>query len=521
MTAPIRYRSQKNSEVRFNAWIDKIQQALDARISPGQKKLPISSFDSLLTTQILGYCGLKSSLQLKAFLDSPAGKQIKTEIVKQLINQDVIHQRLINAERIRLQLRRRAITLILFSKMASREAQDHRLREYFRLVTEQQKEDKSQATSLQHLKDSSIESNVDLLMTTIETTSQEIESTEHQLSNLFEETALLEHALEHIEIQFQQTNERYALYDARLRLGIVPIDIHVDPILLYQQVNALSDQIKQMAVKLDNDFIDIEKLLETGRPEDDIQARALMDKSNADHLLIEALQDMVAVIQGVKILYTATGERTYSFENARYVLGKNKNGEYDKIIFQDDKYYLVAQSVDEVAFRKLKLDDPIRQKAANAYERRVGDIMIMQQLVHRNRELEHHELNKRKTGLLGQLTSNQNVALDLASQLVRLQNQLSEDVHSLNQLNPVPRPGRQKGNEEEEEEEEGQSFSRIQQRLGAKGTPPLSPRPKSVKSKGLEDQGTTDDLHVVDQNEESPAKRGIPTPRLVPPGTTH
>lgn len=516
MTAPIQHqhRRQKNSEVRFNAWIDEIQQALGARISLGKKKLPAASFDSLLSTQILGYCGLKSTIQLKAFLDSPAGKQIKTEIVKQLINQDVIHQRLINAERIRLQLRRRAITLILFSKMAAREAQEHRLKEYFRIVTEQQKEEKTQATSLHHLKDSSIEANVDLLMTTIETTSQEIESTEHQLSDLLEETALLEHTLEHIEIQFEQTNIRYALYDARLA-DIPIIDVPVDPILSdHQQGDAFSEQIEQMKVKLDYDFIAIEKLLETGKPEDEIRARALMDQSNADHLLIQALQDMVDVIKGVKILYTATGERTYSFENARYVLGKNKNEQYDKIIFQDDKYYLVAPSIDEVAFRELKLDDPIRQKAADAYERRAGDIMIMQQLVHRNRELEHHELNKRKTGLLGQLTTNQNTALDLASQLVRLQNQLAKDVHSLNQLNPVPQPGRTKETKKEE------SFSRIQQKLGdAKVTPAPSPKPKSVNSKRVEEQVTIDPP-VVNANEEPSAQLGrIPIPRLVPRGT--
>lgn len=452
MIAPIIKHSRNGktqNEKLFQDWVHQTSEVF-------KRPTTSLSFDSKLTLQMLAYCGLKSEIDLKNFLQSTGGKGLQSKIIELLIQKAAINQELMNAERIQLLLKRAVIASILFSKLERSEAYAHRMQEYLEVMDE--KEKRKEAQQHQSTQNTSIEQNTALLASI-----ESIEKAEQALSERFEQHELLEMRLEQLDLKLAQSTERYDLYDEQL--NAIPLVIETEPEQRDQQIKNIKDKIEAIKLQLNSNFDKIEDLLSskeknpTREKENEDLARALMTRSNSEQLQIEALMDMLAVIQGEKILYTASGERTDYFEKAEYILGKN-----EKILVElnpdgKSQYHIVPQSIHSIVelIHGLEKEDAqrVQTKAAKAFEKRAPDIMVMKQMVHRNRALEHQEFSNKRNGIATQLKENQTAIVDLTHQLVSLQEQFVKDHEALNPTkSPSPKPVSSKKREEEEEEEE-------------------------------------------------------------------
>lgn len=447
-------KRQIPSETQFNAWVNDVQQAY-------------TTAGTSLTAQVLAYCGLKSAIQLKAFLDSPKGKHIKTEVIKRLAIIEAMKLQSMEEERARLQLRKHAILLFLLEKLESREARAHQLDEYLRMESDRKKtEVKETSKSISSIPTYSPPIDIEPIKTTVSEVTQKIEKAEIQLASLIKETLLLDEALVRVEDQLIKTEKRYNLYKA-----LLPKDIPLDK----TQLNPIDRKIKRMVLALERDFAKVEKLLEKG--EDD-KARELMDRCNARQIHIEALLDIVAVIKKEKLLYRADGTATTAFEEAQFVLKKE-----EKIICKDGKYYIIPIGISDDEFdnwvnpskNPKKEDTDKAAKALRAYERRAPDIMAVKYLVDHNLTLEQGVLGKRKVGLQEQLFGRQNEIFELTSTLVQLHNQLANGIQSPRPT-PSPRPSR-KGPHDDEQG----SYVTISKGLGISNTPSPTPGAKVKK----------------------------------------
>ncbi len=109
------------------------------------------------------------------------------------------------------------------------------------------------------------------------------------------------------------------------------------------------------------------------------EGRDRLDAQNAKNLQIGTLKDMVSVIKGEKKMYDKTGKPVTSFNDADFIVPKDK-----KLVIDNGESYLLKENEE--------LNDNNRSKAKADFERAKPEMSSVKNLVRSNKEIEMGQL---------------------------------------------------------------------------------------------------------------------------------
>ncbi len=126
----------------------------------------------------------------------------------------------------------------------------------------------------------------------------------------------------------------------------------------------------------------IGKLLNEGRVD---EARTRINAVNAKNLQVGTLKDMLSVVKGDKVMYNKDGMQVKTFEEADFVVPKDKKI-VKEIVNEREEYYLLDKDD--------QLSDKNREAAKTAFEQAEPEMSSVSNLIDANRNSEMSGLNQ-------------------------------------------------------------------------------------------------------------------------------
>jgi NACalpha-BTF3-like transcription factor len=157
----------------------------------------------------------------------------------------------------------------------------------------------------------------------------------------------------------------------------------------------------------------------------------LLQSNFAKGVQVTELEDMLAVLKNEKVLYTESGEKALTFDQADYILGADQ-----VIVKRNDKLYLIkkGQSFDDMSIEE-------QERAANNYKSTSKEeIMGIKKLINQYNKQEIDEASKHTNALSQRSELMQQDILLIANQLAEMQSAASNAELSLKKQ-PTPTPG--------------------------------------------------------------------------------
>lgn len=352
-----------------------------------------------LATEFLGYYGLKDSAQVIQFLKSPAGESILTMIGEQLAEVAAISEQQQHDVLQRYLLEKRVLAFLLMGLLERSEARIHKLNEQAQEIAEQIRTgDKSG----QGTKDAQAQETLN----TIEALKQTEKALQEQLESTLKESSVLEKAIEAVRQDMERVEQKYAIYNDQVDLAYR--DIATIPLVstsnktiqasidtIQKQIKAFTLEIERNALeihgmlteKIERDALEIDRTLTEEKR--DAMVRDKIDRNNAINLRLGILHDMLAVINGEKVLYTAKGELTTEYHKADFIVPLKK-----KLVMANDTCYLLNADQD---LATLSPED--RERSQRAYLRMRPELMGVRELIQHNQSLETEEFAGRQKTL--------------------------------------------------------------------------------------------------------------------------
>lgn len=406
------------------------------------------------STAELSRYGLKTPAEVIAFLKSPAGETVRTEIL-QHIQEELFQkeeQKTQAIEHNRLMHRLLAFFFLLLMSKESDAA------EYIKTLTEQAntntlKEAKKAIAASAPL--SAAQQEITQVIKHYETAIMQIDT---QLSQVTKQKNTLLAKGQQLTVQQQQIAQKYSTYAASInhfattgqqaninqisqqmnnlneqRNGINHEIIMLratgtqenemratallnDQITLDRQItqlrddmpNKITEEIERLTGVINEKVETMTNLLATGNETDEIQAKALVNEQNAINLQIAMLHDLRDTFTGRKYFMDAEGNSVDSIEKAYLVIEKNQ-----KIVKDNGKFYLLKphQEWDDVKKSQTDLNE-----ANLRYEDEKPKLMGVKQVVERNQTLEEGFINE-------QIDSNKEQLLVCEKEETELNNQ--------------------------------------------------------------------------------------------------
>lgn len=405
------------------------------------------------STAELSRYGLKTPAEVIAFLKSPAGETVRTEIL-QHIQEELFQKEEQKAQAIEHNRLMHRLLAFFFLLLMSKESD---AAEYIKTLTEQAntntlKEAKKAMAASAPL--SAAQQEITQVIKHYETAIMQIDT---QLSQVTKQKNTLLAKGQQLAVQQQQIAQKYNTYAASINHFVTTGQANINHIS--QQMNHLSEQrnginheiimlratgtqenemratallreqvsldrqITQLRDDMPNKIMEeierltgvinekvetVANLLTTGNETDEIQAMALVNEQNAINLQIAMLHDLRDTFTGRKYFMDAEGNSVDSIEKAYLVLEKNQ-----KIVKDNGKFYLLEphQEWDDVKESQTALNE-----ANLRYEDEKPKLMGVKQVVERNQTLEEGFINE-------QIDSNKEQLLVCEKEETELNNQ--------------------------------------------------------------------------------------------------
>ncbi len=376
-----------------------------------------------LATEFLGYYGLKNTAQVIQFLKSPAGESVLTMIGEQLAEVAAINEQRQHDLLQRYLLEKRVLAFLLMGLLERSEAHIHKLNEQAQEIAEQIRTgDKSG----QGAKDAKAQE----ALNTLEALKQTEKALQEQLESTLKESTVLEEAIEAVRQDMERVEQKYAIYNTQVERAYE--EMKAIP-LVTASIQTIQNQINALTQQLEQDARDIDRFLDAGQ---DAMVRDRINRTNAVNLSLGILQDMLAVINGQKVLYTATGELTTDFHKANFIVPLKK-----QLVVANDKCYLLNAGQDLTTLSPEEMD-----RGEAAYRKMRPELMGVRELIQHNQSLEKEEIAGRQKTLAVRSDRMQSQIAFLARSIVQNQaNQaalnasLTPDTNS-NAPRPAPTP---------------------------------------------------------------------------------
>ncbi len=378
--------------------------------------------------EIIAQFGLQSDKDVKTFLKSPEGKAAEALIEQEIANMAELHKEQEMQAReekaMRYSLMTYLFSLFYASKARAESLNETIYKEFEKLLTKLH-ENSVKASALPN---ASAEQAA--LINQINNYNDLSTAFENNAEELISELGSVEEKLEAVEKQGENIVEKHDIYNEELNsidkeysklVSLTPNqDTHKQPDTA--AINTLDAKITMIKREIDTEVDNINTLLESGDPEKELQAQAMLNKTNAKYLQIAALEDMSSVIKKDKFLYKLNGDPATSFAEADFILPKGKGldatfGNGKQIVKEGEKYYLLnkGQQINELSGEE-------KTEAAKTYQKlKPTEIMSVQKLVSNNKELEQADNSAKKTTLSNRRTGLKDEIGLIAQQLSQLQ----------------------------------------------------------------------------------------------------
>ncbi|KTD22999.1 Dot/Icm system substrate protein LidA [Legionella lansingensis] len=210
--------------------------------------------------------------------------------------------------------------------------------------------------------------------------------------------------LEDVKQEITKATEKYENYDKNLKNvddTISKLESETKNGTREDKIKAIEDEISKLeGTKEERDekaqaiFKLIDDGLKLGGQEGEemvAQAKKELEELNAKNLQIGTLKDMLAVTKGDKIMYKSNGETTTSFQEADFVVPKDK-----QLVKEGEEFYLLNQGE--------KLSDENRTTAKQDFDNAKGEMSSVKNLVSSNRSIEMGELDQKVKNLSDRIT---------------------------------------------------------------------------------------------------------------------
>lgn len=380
----------------------------------GKQDTPTNATDAELATQLLSRFGLRSALDVVAFLRSPAGDSVRAIIGEELAEM-AAHDKLntfLQRETLRIVHLLLGLTYAKHAKAQSLNEWMHHLQEQFLHRQEVTSAPPSHAeTAYQNALSDTVTSH--------------LHSTAFIQQSLDERLAAsgdLAAELIQTEEDIVKTQQKYDLFDSDVE------DMLSNHAPETTEIAKLHDRLSQLTAQVQAQAESVEALLNEGKEE---QAREQMLISNRHGVQIALLQEMLGVVEGTHTLHSEKSETTPTFANADFIL------EGKKIVHHNGKQYLL-RSTQELSDLTTPQEKEDAHQAFHQLKMR-PDTMTIKRLLEHNRQLEHNAHAQRKTRLSTQSEKMQQEIATLTHQLVTLQATKASIASCLPQPSPQPK----------------------------------------------------------------------------------
>lgn len=330
-----------------------------------------SDSDESLSSRLLSRYGLKNSIEVIHFLRSPAGESILTMISEQLAEiasiQEYQREEMLDAQR----RYDRMLAFFLLALMHKHDAKAKSLNEHIqqqidKLLKKKPETDKSVAAASKILEKqyASLEESAKYLEAMLGDKTREVDALHQERLALHHESMLID--------------ERHLI----LQESISGLDNDADLIMLNPE-NApyhLLNKMQALNVEFQENSRQISSLEAENRGH---EARRLLHRNHGIRLHIDGLDDMHAVHRKEKILYTADGEETDSYKDAKYILTPDLKFVKDGAGL---RYLIGAQQ------NLAEMDESMKAQAQIRFNTLKPEICCVKNQVHHHckREKEHH-----------------------------------------------------------------------------------------------------------------------------------
>lgn len=370
-----------------------------------------------LATQLISYFGIKTAKDLLVFLKSPAGQSTTDRIAEQIALIENLHEIQTLQLQERESMRHRIMTFLFLAMMHGKKAEAMHLNEVI-----QQQIDKllAHGKTVQRSDRQAVYTERTAIINTYQTIYIDLEQ---KLNTKLEECQKLEDAREAAEKQREEIKEKYSAYQDGVNTIVNEFD-SLDEQKITKRINELSKKLKQDALHISN-------LLDSDNPEDELQARKELIKSNTVNLQIATLKEMMAAIKPKNDLLTNNGEKTSSYKNAAFVVPNDK-----KIVKQGETWYLIPSSTQNIE-EYLNNKSPSEKTALRVKP----DELPVKHLVTHNNTLETRDNEAVISQLNTQSNAMQPEIIMLAQQLSLMQAAQASAEQALKQTDaPIPTP---------------------------------------------------------------------------------
>lgn len=417
-----------------------------------------------LSLEYLGRYGIKSSLDVILFLNSPAGHEILGLIEKKideiLLKEELNYTALLEANASR---ELAALLLgLLYQDKEERRMHHAMIEEDMRLVSKKKTQPNTVELELAlqrkkalyaesiHALDRALENN-HKERKTIETELEEIEKQETSLKKRYQfiegSLAVLDnldllfssnsprHTLDSLQEQIKQLNAQINTPDPEKEIKSLQIqldslkqqqdflqrNIDLSPQLL------LKKQIEELREHSEKKSFEISKLFEKNQPE---KATSFLHELHALHFQISGIKDILSVMKGQKILYGNEGQEVHSFAQARFVVPKTES-----LVFKEGKFYLLRPEQSPHQFDSFSQEDKTRAHQNYVYNQ--SNILNLKLLIVNHREIEQVKLSERKSNLV----ERKDYLEKSSSQIQEKIEQLNSSTRTINDsLSSLPKP---------------------------------------------------------------------------------
>lgn len=347
--------------------------------------------------QLIGKFGLKTPLEMKMYLSSPAGEAMLESILEEIIALEEM-QEAEREEYLAKELNHhRMLLFIVLSMLASRHAHADALRE----LIQQQLEDR-----LKHHQPTSFPSSASQTIDTAISTYQQSAIVLHQnLADKLTESETLETDWLAFESQTQALQARHQTLDNQLLALEDYWQTPLDP----TGADQMNQQLDALTERMDTRQQTIQELLQAGHDE---EAMSMLHEYNGMLLQAQGWHEIQGVMSGDKHLFSSDGERVSTFSEAEFIVPSEQ-----KIVKgADGQHYLIGA---DQTLNQMEQKD--REKAHQTFEEARPTLTTIKTIVEDNKtkELALHE--QRRITIHKRSESLQIEVLTINNQLNQLQ----------------------------------------------------------------------------------------------------
>jgi effector protein LidA len=382
------------NKMTLDQWVDSIISRLQDKEDPERKK-------DYRPTVNLSRFGLKTSEDVKTFLQSPAGEAVIREMgAKLALEKAIVQEQQLQAQEHRLLMSRLKAFLFMLYLSDKADAAD-RARDLIIKYNELSQEKAKHAATDSPKKDTKRN----------EALAESIAKYEDAVRQAQENVAkgeVLQKQRDELVKEGEHLQAKYNVYDASLeefdksdaaRIKLTPDEIKVQANQLSPEMDEhakmihkaleggnardargllLKAQIAQLAKQMDAQADNINDLLLAGK---DDEARALLEQQNALNLKAANLHDLLAVNDKRKYYVNEQGEKTHNFHEAQFILVRGQ-----KIVKDGQgEIYLLQPNQD---WESVKNDSAAKARALQDYKDLKPQLMCVKKVVAHNKGLE-------------------------------------------------------------------------------------------------------------------------------------